>query len=209
MQRQAALRTVAQPYILPYILIYISHPAYPSTYSHLCHPTYTQNATASSVESDGTIIHPSLHNQTYSTLHIHLHFHMCTSLHTYRMTANSVANWSRTVAQSYISLCTLIYIPPYISIYAFACLPTCICTGRNGKQCRERWHNHLKPDINKDDWTAQVRGAHKHTLSFTHTHTHIHSHTMMHCNILHCNTLQCNALQYNTLKLKKSCSPHH
>ena len=27
--------------------------------------------------------------------------------------------------------------------------------GRNGKQCRERWHNHLKPDINKDDWTRE------------------------------------------------------
>ena len=24
---------------------------------------------------------------------------------------------------------------------------------RMGKQCRERWHNHLKPDINKDEWT--------------------------------------------------------
>ena len=25
--------------------------------------------------------------------------------------------------------------------------------GRNGKQCRERWINHLKPDILKDPWT--------------------------------------------------------
>ena len=25
--------------------------------------------------------------------------------------------------------------------------------GRIGKQCRERWHNHLNPDINKDPWT--------------------------------------------------------
>ncbi|KAL8457821.1 hypothetical protein ACS0TY_035625 [Phlomoides rotata] len=25
--------------------------------------------------------------------------------------------------------------------------------GRIGKQCRERWHNHLKPDIKKDIWT--------------------------------------------------------
>ncbi|CAN0890323.1 Transcription factor MYB98 [Linum grandiflorum] len=25
--------------------------------------------------------------------------------------------------------------------------------GRIGKQCRERWHNHLKPDIRKDTWT--------------------------------------------------------
>ena len=24
---------------------------------------------------------------------------------------------------------------------------------RVGKQCRERWHNHLNPDINKADWT--------------------------------------------------------
>jgi myb proto-oncogene protein len=25
--------------------------------------------------------------------------------------------------------------------------------GRIGKQCRERWHNHLNPDIKKDDWS--------------------------------------------------------
>lgn len=25
--------------------------------------------------------------------------------------------------------------------------------GRIGKQCRERWHNHLNPMINKDKWT--------------------------------------------------------
>ncbi|GAA5969514.1 hypothetical protein JCM11641_008139 [Rhodosporidiobolus odoratus] len=25
---------------------------------------------------------------------------------------------------------------------------------RSGKQCRERWHNHLDPSINKSDWTA-------------------------------------------------------
>ncbi|CAN1196937.1 Transcription factor MYB98 [Linum perenne] len=25
--------------------------------------------------------------------------------------------------------------------------------GRIGKQCRERWHNHLRPDIKKDTWT--------------------------------------------------------
>eukprot|EP01050_Picozoa_sp_SAG11_P026777 SAG11_NODE_6537_length_1293_cov_1.623116_2_plen_209_part_00 len=25
--------------------------------------------------------------------------------------------------------------------------------GRTGKQCRERWHNHLRPDINKGPWT--------------------------------------------------------
>ena len=25
--------------------------------------------------------------------------------------------------------------------------------GRSGKQCRERWHNHLDPSINKKPWT--------------------------------------------------------
>lgn len=27
--------------------------------------------------------------------------------------------------------------------------------GRFGKQCRERWHNHLCPNINKAPWTPQ------------------------------------------------------
>lgn len=27
--------------------------------------------------------------------------------------------------------------------------------GRIGKQCRERWHNHLNPDINKEPWSEQ------------------------------------------------------
>lgn len=27
--------------------------------------------------------------------------------------------------------------------------------GRTGKQCRERWHNHLDPSINKDSWTEE------------------------------------------------------
>ncbi|XP_057982338.1 transcription factor MYB118-like [Malania oleifera] len=27
--------------------------------------------------------------------------------------------------------------------------------GRVGKQCRERWHNHLRPDIRKDIWTEE------------------------------------------------------
>ncbi|OIW07474.1 hypothetical protein TanjilG_14420 [Lupinus angustifolius] len=27
--------------------------------------------------------------------------------------------------------------------------------GRIGKQCRERWHNHLNPDIKKDAWTVE------------------------------------------------------
>ncbi|XP_038895782.1 transcription factor MYB119-like [Benincasa hispida] len=27
--------------------------------------------------------------------------------------------------------------------------------GRAGKQCRERWHNHLRPDIKKESWTEE------------------------------------------------------
>lgn len=27
--------------------------------------------------------------------------------------------------------------------------------GRIGKQCRERWHNHLDPGINKSPWTEE------------------------------------------------------
>jgi hypothetical protein len=27
--------------------------------------------------------------------------------------------------------------------------------GRVGKQCRERWHNHLNPNVRKDAWTAE------------------------------------------------------
>lgn len=27
--------------------------------------------------------------------------------------------------------------------------------GRNGKQCRERWHNHVNPNINKGEWSNE------------------------------------------------------
>uniref|UniRef100_A0A8R7NYE8 HTH myb-type domain-containing protein n=1 Tax=Triticum urartu TaxID=4572 RepID=A0A8R7NYE8_TRIUA len=27
--------------------------------------------------------------------------------------------------------------------------------GRIGKQCQERWHNHLNPDIQRDAWTMR------------------------------------------------------
>ena len=27
--------------------------------------------------------------------------------------------------------------------------------GRIGKQCRERWYNHLDPNINKKGWTEE------------------------------------------------------
>jgi hypothetical protein len=37
--------------------------------------------------------------------------------------------------------------------------------GRIGKQCRERWHNHLNPDIRKERWTEEedsiIIAAHK------------------------------------------------
>lgn len=32
------------------------------------------------------------------------------------------------------------------------CFP---CNSRTGKQCRERWHNHLNPGINKESWSIQ------------------------------------------------------
>ena len=31
--------------------------------------------------------------------------------------------------------------------------------GRSGKQCRERWHNHLSPDVCKNEWTAEEDAA--------------------------------------------------
>ena len=31
--------------------------------------------------------------------------------------------------------------------------------GRSGKQCRERWHNHLSPDVTKTEWTAEEDSA--------------------------------------------------
>jgi hypothetical protein len=29
------------------------------------------------------------------------------------------------------------------------------CLPRTGKQCRERWQNHLRPDIKKGNWSAE------------------------------------------------------
>lgn len=31
--------------------------------------------------------------------------------------------------------------------------------GRSGKQCRERWHNHLSPDVSKSEWTVEEDAA--------------------------------------------------
>lgn len=33
-------------------------------------------------------------------------------------------------------------------------IATCM-GGRSGKQCRERWHNHLSPAVNKGEWTEE------------------------------------------------------
>lgn len=37
--------------------------------------------------------------------------------------------------------------------------------GRIGKQCRERWHNHLNPEVKKSSWTQEedkiIYDAHK------------------------------------------------
>ncbi|XP_044330298.1 transcription factor MYB3R-2 [Triticum aestivum] len=36
--------------------------------------------------------------------------------------------------------------------------------GRIGKQCQERWHNHLNPDIQRDAWTTEehaLNNAHR------------------------------------------------
>ena len=30
---------------------------------------------------------------------------------------------------------------------------------RNGKQCRERWRNHLRPELNKGDWDMHDESA--------------------------------------------------
>jgi myb proto-oncogene protein len=32
--------------------------------------------------------------------------------------------------------------------------------GRIGKQCRERWHNHLNPEIKKTAWTEEEVNIH-------------------------------------------------
>lgn len=41
------------------------------------------------------------------------------------------------------------------SVIAERILADCGIDGRTGKQCRERWHNHLDPHINKDAWTSE------------------------------------------------------
>ena len=72
--------------------------------------------------------------------------------------------------------------------------------GRIGKQCRERWHNHLNPDIRKDAWTQEeddvILSAHKsmgnrwshttqqHDQQWCHTHRRTSAHPMPSCALL-------------------------
>ena len=55
--------------------------------------------------------------------------------------------------------------------------------GRIGKQCRERWHNHLNPDIRKDAWTQEeddvILQAHK-TMGNRWSHTQRSTHELTH-----------------------------
>ena len=52
----------------------------------------------------------------------------------------------------YYSMCP-IPINMLTSIYLLS--PTYLPLGRIGKQCRERWHNHLNPNISKAPWTKE------------------------------------------------------
>ena len=47
---------------------------------------------------------------------------------------------------------------PRANFCLFACIESSAqvkLTGRIGKQCRERWHNHLNPNVKKDAWTPE------------------------------------------------------
>jgi hypothetical protein len=40
--------------------------------------------------------------------------------------------------------------------------------GRLGKQCRERWYNHLNPDINRAPWSTEEDALIIEVRGFTH-----------------------------------------
>ena len=60
--------------------------------------------------------------------------------------------------------------------------------GRIGKQCRERWHNHLNPHIRKDAWTQEedriILNAHS-TIGNKCTHQTTPSHRATHTSTCH------------------------
>ena len=42
-----------------------------------------------------------------------------------------------------------------LSVGRWADLARQMGTDRTGKQCRERWHNHLSPSVDKNEWTEE------------------------------------------------------
>ena len=47
-----------------------------------------------------------------------------------------------------------LWLPKMVAGASWAQIATQL-NNRNGKQCRERWRNHLRPELNKGDWSAQ------------------------------------------------------
>jgi Myb-like DNA-binding domain len=68
------------------------------------------------------------------------------------VSANGAKRWSQIAAELPGKLFTCNFI---ISKFNAGGIRANFCqiTGRIGKQCRERWHNHLNPNINKAPWT--------------------------------------------------------
>jgi len=68
--------------------------------------------------------------------------------------------WSYRMEQEIVSV-LYIYVALKIIIYLFyfdfftGTLISDSLPGRTGKQCRERWHNHLSEGIKKGDWTEE------------------------------------------------------
>lgn len=56
--------------------------------------------------------------------------------------------------------------------YSFSSPTALSISGRTGKQCRERWHNHLDPNINKNAWTEKeekiMSDAHRYVGPYLH-----------------------------------------
>ena len=64
--------------------------------------------------------------------------------------------------------------------------------GRIGKQCRERWHNHLTPDVKKEKFTAEEDKACRRSLARTRMHAHARTCTRAHARTCtHADTLAC------------------
>ena len=46
-------------------------------------------------------------------------------------------------------------------------------TGRLGKQCRERWYNHLSPKISKNPWTLEEDRVIVEVITYTYTYKYL------------------------------------